>query len=749
MDGGRYISVILPLKLEWEPCYYIDSSDVIEVGKRVRVKFAGKEYVGVVSGVDITPDIAASKIQSIISVEAAMENIRTEEIQLWRRVAEYYLCTVGEVYKAAYPSSKINLEEARAEAKKKAIQRRVKLLDLITKRILTLQDRLLKKESQLKKSQATGKINKTQVKLQADIERISEDINKAQIALEAAQRNAEAAKAGLNLNESTLPECLVQLTDAQQSAYAEIIKGFALRKPVMLHGATGSGKTEIYIKAAHKALSEGKNVLYLVPEIALSRQLEDRLYEHFEDRLMIFHSGESAASKRNIAEIIRTQEGSNGNYILLGTRSSLFLPHHNLGLIIVDEEHDSSYKQDSPAPRYNGRDTALILHQIQGADILLGSATPSLEEIYNCLSGRHIKVDLTERYHGSEDAEIEIIDTKAERRKNGMIGNFSRILIGHINDALTSGGQVLILRARRAWATALQCENCGEIQKCPRCNVSLSFHKATGQQKCHYCGQTITHSSNCNKCGGTLIPLGAGTQKIEEEAAQLFPNARIARLDSDTAQNKTYEKQTIRNFAKGEIDILIGTQIVTKGFDFENLNLVAVIAADSLLGIQDFRADEKTLQLLEQFRGRSGRRSEKGTFIIQTAQPEHPIYQNLKTNSSKDYSLQLLEERKDFNFPPFCRIIELTLRDSNEKRAYVMSLKLEEQLKNTFPLEAVTGPYQPAVDRIENEHIWKFRLNLQKNKILNTNKQRLTQTISDFEKSNKYTGHITLNVDPI
>ena len=749
MDGGRYISVILPLKLEWEPCYYIDSSDVIEVGKRVRVKFAGKEYVGVVSGVDITPDIAASKIQSIISVEATMEKIRTEEIQLWRRVAEYYLCTVGEVYKAAYPSSKINLEEARAEAKKKAIQRRVKLLDLITKRIKTLKDRLLKKEAQLKKSQATGKINKTQVKLQADIERISEDINKAQIALEAAQRNAEAAKAGLNLNEITLPECLVQLTEAQQNAYAEIIKGFALRKPVMLHGATGSGKTEIYIKAAHKALSEGKNVLYLVPEIALSRQLEDRLYEHFEDRLMIFHSGESSASKRNIAEIIRTQDGSKGNYILLGTRSSLFLPHHDLGLIIVDEEHDSSYKQDSPAPRYNGRDTALIMHTIQNANILLGSATPSLEEMYNCLHGRHIKVDLTERYYGSASADIEIIDTKAERRKNGMIGSFSRVLIGHINEALAKGEQVLILRSRRAWATALQCESCGEIQKCPRCNVSLSFHKSAGQQKCHYCGQTIAHTGTCSKCSGALIPLGAGTQKIEEEAAKLFPDARIARLDSDSAQNKTYEKQTISSFAKGEIDILIGTQIVTKGFDFENLNLVAVIAADSLLGMQDFRADEKALQLLEQFRGRSGRRCEKGTFIIQTAQPEHPIYQNLKTNNSKDYTLQSLEERKDFNFPPFSRIIELTLKDSNEKRAYAMAFKLAEQLRKIFSIEVLTGPYQPAIDKIEDEHIWKFRVNLPKNKDLNTNKQMLTKAICEFEKNNRYTGHITLNVDPI
>lgn len=761
MDDRRYISVILPLKLEWEPCYYYIPSDQhttnaaellltdIEIGRRVRVKFAGKEYVGVVSAVGIIPDIDEAKIQGILCVETTMEKIRREEILLWRKVAEYYLCTVGEVYKAAYPTSKINLEEARAEAKKKAVQRRIKLAELISKRLQTLVDRQTKKDAQLKKSLATGKISKTQVKLEADLARISEDINRTQVALEIAQQNAEAAKIGLSLNETALPQCKIQLTQAQENAYTQITKAFASGKPAMLHGATGSGKTEIYIKAAHKALSEGKNVLYLVPEIALSRQLEDRLYEHFEDRLMIFHSGESAASKRNIAEIIRTQDGSKGNYILLGTRSSLFLPHHDLGLIIVDEEHDSSYKQDSPAPRYNGRDTALIMHTIQNANILLGSATPSLEEMYNCLHGRHIKVDLTERYYGSASADIEIIDTKAERRKNGMIGSFSRVLIGHINEALAKGEQVLILRSRRAWATALQCESCGEIQKCPRCNVSLSFHKSAGQQKCHYCGQTIAHTGTCSKCSGALIPLGAGTQKIEEEAAKLFPDARIARLDSDSAQNKTYEKQTISSFAKGEIDILIGTQIVTKGFDFENLNLVAVIAADSLLGMQDFRADEKALQLLEQFRGRSGRRCEKGTFIIQTAQPEHPIYQNLKTNNSKDYTLQLLEERKDFNFPPFSRIIELTLKDSNEKRAYAMAFKLAEQLRKIFSIEVLTGPYQPAIDKIENEHIWKFRVNLPKNKDLNTNKQMLTKAICEFEKNNRYTGHITLNVDPI
>ena len=759
MDGRRYIHVILPLKLEWEPCYSLpsDIQHLGEIGRRVHVNFARKEYVGVISKVDVTPDINPSKILPVNSVDTQMEKVLEEEIELWRKVAEYYLCTVGEVYKAAYPASKVNLEEARAEAKKKIIERREKIVSNITKRIETLNERLQKKTDQLEKSiqSRPQQISKTRLKLEADIERIKAETSRAEASLETARNSVEAAKTGLNLLHTELPECSVQLTAVQKISYEQIQEGFRSRKPVLLHGTTGSGKTEIYIKAAHEALSQGRNVLYLVPEIALSRQLEDRLYEHFEERLMVFHSGESAAAKRNIAEIIRAQEGRDGNYILLGTRSSLFLPHHNLGLIVVDEEHDSSYKQDSPAPRYNGRDTALMLYQLQNnirrennCNILLGSATPSLEELYNCLAGRHIKVDLTERYHGSEDAEIEIIDTKAERRKNGMVGNFSRVLISHINKALAEGGQVLILRSRRAWATTLQCSNCGEIQKCPHCNVSLSFHKNTREQKCHYCGKTILHTGQCCKCAGELIPLGAGTQKIEEEAASIFTNARIARLDSDSAQNKTFEKQTIKAFAKGEIDILIGTQMVTKGFDFENLSLVAAIAADSMLGIQDFRADERAIQLLEQFRGRCGRRSDKGLFIIQTAQPEHPIYQNLKINETKAYNQKLLEERKEFNFPPFSRIIEITLKDRNEKRAYAMSCRLAEKLGSIFSLESLTGPYQPVVDKIEDEYIRKIRLCLKKDKNLTENKTKLTQAVSEFENICKYSGHISLNVDP-
>lgn len=762
MEKRLYISVILPLKLEWEPCYWVPvpteiSEQVAEIGQRVKVKFAGKVYVGVISGANITPDIDPERILPILSLESQMEKVLEEEIALWRKVAEYYLCTVGEVYKAAYPSNKINLEEARAEARKRIIERREKVIVNILKRTDALKERLEKKTRLWEKSVHTrpDQITKTRLKLEADIQKANDEIERCEASLKVARSNVEAAKSGLTLHNTALPACAIELTAAQHKCYEQIQEGFKSHKPVLLHGATGSGKTEIYIKAAHQALTQGKNVLYLVPEIALSRQLEDRLYEHFEDRLMVFHSGESAAAKRNIAEIIRAQENGDGNYILLGTRSSLFLPHHNIGLIIVDEEHDSSYKQDSPAPRYNGRDTALMMYQLenartgtQGCNIILGSATPSLEELYNCFAGRHVMVELTERYHGSKDAEVEIIDTKAERRKNGMVGNFSRVLISHINNALSQGGQVLILRSRRAWATALQCSDCGEIQKCPHCNVSLSFHKNAGEQRCHYCGKSIAYTGQCNKCSGKLTPLGAGTQKIEEEAASLFPTARIARLDSDSAQNKTYEKQTIKAFAKGEIDILIGTQMVTKGFDFENLRLVAAIAADSMLGIQDFRADERALQLLEQFRGRCGRRTEKGLFIIQTAQPEHPVYQNLKTNEAKAYNLQLLEERKDFNFPPFSRIIELTIKDKNEKRAYVMSCKLADNLSRIFSMESLTGPYQPVIDKIEDEHIRKIRISLKKDKMLSGHKVMLTKVVTDFESNCKYSGHITVNVDP-
>ena len=740
MSEPSYISVIIPLKLEWEPCYHLpDSIDPgsVAIGDRVKVRFANRMYSGVVSATEVRPETDASKIKDIEEIEHGLERILPQEIELWRKVADYYLCTIGEVYKAAYPVGKINLEEAHAAAVAKAAQRKEKVLESMRQKVARLEERLSKKDALIPKAKDG---TKTKAKLSEDSERIRHEIAIAREALAKAEacqgRDADVPAGSISTDK-------IVLSDAQQKAYDSIQEGIRQGKPVLLHGITGSGKTEIYIKSAMHALSDGKNVLYLVPEIALSRQLEERLYEHFGERLLVFHSAETAASRRSTAEDVRNGKG----YVVLGTRSSVFLPHHDLGLIIVDEEHDSSYKQDSPAPRYNGRDTALMMSAIHKCGIISGSATPSLEEQYNCACGRHVLVELTERYHGTDDSDIEIIDTKAERKKRGMRGNFSIKLIEHIRKALAEGGQVMILRSRRAWAPALQCEECGQMPKCPRCNVSMSLHKNGSNEvmACHYCGHSQTFTGKCEKCGGSLKSLGAGTQKIEEEAAALFTEARIARLDSDTAQNRSYETRTISEFSKGHIDILIGTQILTKGFDFEGLSLVAVIAADAFLGLQDFRADEKALQVLEQFRGRCGRRDRKGLFVIQTSQPDHPVYRMVGSQQAGLKSVGLLEERKDFNFPPYTRIIELAFRDENEGRAHVLSQSLANCLRDSFD---ITGPYAPTVDRIAGQHIRIIRISLKKDRNLSSKKKALIRTIREFEKERRYDGHITVNVDP-
>ena len=752
MNEVLYISVILPLRLEWEPCYAVAKEAKIEVGDRVKVRFGAKEYVGVVSAVDITPEIDPKRILPVVSIETDLEKIYQEEIRLWGYISEYYMCSIGEVYKAAYPAMKITLEEARAVALKTARERREKIIRSMEGRVAKIEERLAKKEEQLKTAKDG---TKKKLALEEGAVKIRKELETAKAALEAARAGKAALEGdGSDMNGYAYAQGAgLTLSQAQEKAYSEIKAGFAKAKPVMLHGVTGSGKTEIYIRLAQEAISKGKNVLYLVPEIALSRQLEDRLEEHFGERLLVFHSGITAAGRRNTAECIRN---SKDGYITLGTRSALFLPHHDIGLIIVDEEHDSSYKQDSPAPRYNGRDTALMLSQIQGSDIILGSATPSLEEAYNCECGKHILVELKERYHGSEDSDIEIIDTKAERKKRGMVGSFSRKLIEHIKRTLAEGGQVMILRSRRAWAPALQCEECGELAKCPHCNVSMSLHRG-GDMICHYCGHRMRHTGTCQKCNGPLKPLGAGTQKIEEEAAALFPEARVARLDSDTAQNKGYETKNIKAFAKGEIDILVGTQILTKGFDFSRLSLVAVIAADTLLGLQDFRADEKALQLLEQFRGRCGRRGSKGMFVIQTSQPEHPIYQKLINKEEDPQNSTLLLERKTFNFPPYSRIIEITIRDRFENRAERMARSLADILKRHFgmrpgaialPGSPVTGPYAPAVGKVADQHIRCIRISLRKDRQLKAGKQAVADIVRKFENEGKYADHIVIDVDP-
>ena len=837
----------------------------VRVGERVRVNFAGKEYVGVVSVENAGKQAEAigivDKVKPIVGMAEGLEPVTQEEIALWRQIAEYYLCTVGEVYKAAYPAQKVEKEvvQARHEALKE--EREEKNRAKIEDKIKRLEERVEKKAEMAAKARKA----ESRERYLAEKERLEEEIGLLvrrvssmvgelcrttssvtgdggsvtgggrsvtgdgrsvtgdggsvtgdgrsvtgdggsvtdQSFSMAYQPEDEAVvRQSSTIETSVKTEKEIVLSAAQEEAYSKIKEIFVKGKPALLHGVTGSGKTEIYLKLAQETLERGNNVLYLVPEIALSRQLEDRISETFPEELLVFHSGETMVRKRDVAAALRhcasakdineyvdvsqntnakkdsasedtltiksssceaIEKTNHHGYVVLGTRSAIFLPHRDLGLVIVDEEHDTSYKQDSPAPRYNGRETAIMMARIFGANVILGSATPSLESLYNCSVGRYGLVTLNKRFYDAADSDIEIIDTIAERRKNGMIGSFSRKLIGHMGKCLGEHRQVLILRERRAYSPIVQCQECGEIPKCRCCNVSLSLHRrADGSERlvCHYCGRVYEYTGKCPKCGGNLKPLGSGTQKIEEETANIFPNARIARLDSDTAQSRKYETDTIRKFSNGEIDILIGTRMVAKGFDFSGLSLVAVLQADSILGQEDYRADERGLQLLEQFRGRCGRRGEKGLFVIQTSQPEHPVYQSMEGQLDGNGTMaRFLGERKMFGYPPYSRVIGVIVKDYNQARVDLLSRELAEAIRGALGARLsfapgvqnspdVIGPYSPAIDKISNQNIRQIRVLLPKDRSLVRNKERLAAAVERFEKEKKYPGHIALDVDP-
>ena len=808
MTGRIFIQVILPLRLEWEPFYYQEielsesagdasglfpvtstgsvterDKEQVRVGDRVRVNFAGKEYVGVVSMADAGKQAEemgiVDKVKPILGMAEGLEPVTKEEIVLWRQIAEYYLCTVGEVYKAAYPAQKVEKEVVQARQEALKVEREEKNRTKIADKIKRLEERAEKKAelaAKARKSESRERYLAEKEMLEGEIGLLVRKLTSTVGELcrttgsvtgygdSVTYHQDEEPIGGSIIETSEGTEKEISLSAAQEEAYSKIKEIFAKGKPALLHGVTGSGKTEIYLKLAQETLAMGKNVLYLVPEIALSRQLEDRISETFPE-LLVFHSGETMSRKREVATVLRhAGEPAEGKgYVVLGTRSAIFLPHKNLGLVIVDEEHDTSYKQDSPAPRYNGRETAIMMAKIFGANVILGSATPSLESLYNCSVGRYGLVTLNKRFYDAADSDIEIIDTIAERRKNGMIGNFSRKLIEHIGKCLGEHRQVLILRERRAYSPIVQCQECGDIPKCRCCNVSLSLHRrADGSERlvCHYCGRVYEYTGKCHKCGGELKPLGSGTQKIEEEASKLFPDARIARLDSDTAQSRKYETDTIRKFSNGEIDILIGTRMVAKGFDFSGLSLVAVLQADSILGQEDYRADERGLQLLEQFRGRCGRRGEKGLFVIQTSQPDHPVYQNIDGKiDDSGMMARFLGERKMFGYPPYSRVIGVIIKDYNQARADLLSRELAEAIRGALGAEAgfaaggktgpdVIGPYAPAVDKVSGQNIRQIRVLLPKDRSLARNKGILAATVERFEKERKYSGHIALDVDP-
>lgn len=812
-----FISVIVPLKLEWEPVYALggavkefctthgkESRDVA-VGDRVRLRFAGKEYVAVVSGVNVNPTTAPDKVKTVEEV-LDWPAVGMEEIELWRQIASYYMCSIGEVYKMAYPSMKMIASGMSRNAKAELRAQRDYEKHLL--QIGRIKERIERREEQLRRAKKESVIERLKAEI-AELNGQLSSLSDAEIAgngekLASGSENAEAQSYGAT--ERFEDSDTLVLSSSQLEAYGKIEEAFQAGKPALLQGVTGSGKTEIYTKLAQEAIEDsGKNVLYLVPEIALSRQLEERLEKYFPGKLLVYHSGLTPGERQCVMKSVEhkadeAQSRKNG-HILLGTRSALFLPHHDLGLVIVDEEHDSSYKQDSPAPRYNGRDVALMLAAEHHCNILLGSATPSFESLYNCACGRFRQITLNERFHGEGNTDVVLIDTNAERKKRGMVGSISRKLIEVLKNTLETGGQAMVLRARKSYATTVQCSECGAIIRCPHCNVSLNLQKSRGRLVCNHCGYTTAWSEHIphprpnmpdtsglgharvlngngagqtaqQLCNGPLIAFGAGTEKIEEELKTIFPERTVARLDSDTSAKAGWQKKVLKDFADRKIDILLGTQMLTKGFDFDNLSLVAVLQADSLLGQQDFRADEKAVQLLEQFRGRCSRRGQEGTFVIQTAQPEHPVYQMLLSENTRtpfqygsvsdeqfptpvtaaDYKTGLLEERQAFHYPPYTRIINIILRDEKLERLDRLAGTLSLVLRGagTFPGQGVevTPTFAPAVDKLRDEYIRIIRISLPKDRNLSANKSALGRLIRSFATERKYDSHITIDVDP-
>lgn len=513
-------------------------------------------------------------------------------------------------------------------------------------------------------------------------------------------------------NEPKVISDLPQLSPDQMVAFDGIKEGFSKNMAVLLKGVTGSGKTEIYIHLISEALKKGGNVLMMVPEIAISRQLSKRLEQFFGEDLLIFHSKQTSAAKYKITQ--RVASTGSKPAVILGLRSALFLPYSSLSTIIVDEEHDPSYKQSEPNPRYQGRDSALMLAKIYGANILLGSATPSLESLYNCSTNKFKLVELKTKYFSAAPPEIIMVDTNYERKGGRMRGSMANSTIEKIKERLEAGEQVMVFRNRRSYSPLVQCCDCGEIPTCKHCNIPLSYHKSKSTLSCHYCGYTKKFSNLCPSCGNeSVLERGVGTERVEEEIKELFPEAKIERFDADTTEKKSNEARILKSFAKGETDILIGTQMIGKGFHFKKLTLVVILNSDSMLAIQDFRANERAAHMLEQLAGRAGRELIRGSVIIQTSKPNHIVFKNIRYGE-RDYNEEL-KEREEFGYPPYVRLVKLVIRDKNRSRLDSCCRFIENRVLSINTI-SVKGPVAPLIEKIRGEHIMEFWIKIERSK---------------------------------
>ena len=721
------------------------------IGCRVLVPLGKKSVIGIIyrrHGGELAPNI---KVRDIIQVIDEQPIVTAKQLQLWEWLAEYYMCTMGEVMAAALPSEIIDdnytaattqyiqlspayLAKEAQEQLLKELQRAKKQEQLVRDFLRLAQHYQVERRVLLEQSGVSGAILRTLIDKGVFLEELR-----------------PVSRLHQYTGETQKPHTL----DQQQSrALAAIQQAWEKTPVTLLHGVTSSGKTEVYIHLIDQALKQGKQVLYLVPEIALTTQLTDRLRAVFGDKLVVYHSKFSNAERVEIYNEVKDERLEVKGKVILGARSAVFLPFNDLGLIIVDEEHEPSYKQQDPAPRYHARSAAIMMAHWYGAKVLLGTATPSIESYYNALTGKYGLVEMKERFQGLQLPQITMIDLQRQYHRKEMYGHFADPLVDRIREELGKGKQVILFQNRRGYAPVLQCTKCGEAPKCPNCDVTMTYHKAHNTLNCHYCGHhssIITHSSSltCPKCSGEMRTQGFGTERLEEEIKGLFPDARVARMDLDSTRKKDSYQQIIDDFAAHRVDILIGTQMVTKGLHFNDVSLVAVLQADSLLNTPDFRSYEQAFQMLEQVSGRAGRTGSQGEVMIQTFNTKNPVFGYLQAHDYEGLYKQQIAEREVFKYPPHQRLIMLTLRHRDLGRLEAAATLLQQRLQQSFG-ERVSGVIIPSVTKVSNQWVRQIRLRIETSANIARAKALLKEHIIFVQQQEKCKGTIILpDVDPM
>lgn len=718
----KYVDVIVPLPLEGTFTYSVphDLAERVRFGVRVAVTFgASKVHTAIV--VRAHQDKPAFNVKDIVDVIDDQPMLLEQQYQLWQWLSGYYMAPLGDVYNAALPAG-LKVEENY----KPRTETYVDLCEpLRNEQSLNVALDLLKRARNQREAlmhflrishwetiegtqTAEPVVDITREELM-NVSHCSYAVIKSLV-----ERKIlftyEREVGRLNDHGEEHLENVKRLNEAQQEAYNQIVFQFLKKNVVLLHGVTSSGKTEIYIHLIKKALDEKKQVLYLLPEIALTVQITSRLRHVFGDKLGIYHSKYSDAER---VEIWKKQLSHHPYEVILGARSAVFLPFQRLGLVIIDEEHETSFKQQDPSPRYHARSAAIVLARMYGAKTLLGTATPSVESYYNACQGKYGLVTLTSRYKDIRLPEIRVVDTKDLQRRKMMTGPFSPPLIAAVNEALKSGQQVILFQNRRGFAPMIECRTCGWVPKCTNCDVSLTMHKSMNLLTCHYCGYTYRIPAVCPACGGTdLRGRGYGTEKVEEYVGQLFPEARVARMDLDTTRTRNAYERIIDDFSSGRTNLLIGTQMVSKGLDFDRVSVVGILNADAMLNYPDFRAYEHAFMMMAQVSGRAGRKGQRGKVFLQTKNKELPIIRQVVENDYQGFYEALLEERRMFSYPPFHRLVYVFLRHRHEEVVESAGIEMGGRLRQGLG-ERILGPDKPSIARVKNLHIRKIVIKLE------------------------------------